>query len=533
MNIRTSDFTKTNLAYGCVLASWQTGFAIHPDITFQGNNGAWVTIASDEYDVHSTLGAVVKRAYDNDGNAVDWSSYTSFRCTYARFNTTTATLDGVSTFTRQQKSNETQTVGYQDFGIAPLDPVRGVLSMTAAPAGQFLAGEFLSLGDIGTRPTDSTHGTGIWGDKTGIYGLNSNVRQAYLSAANGKIYGGAGVVTLDANGISLLDGSSATAYLRWQNTNGDMIGLIATDSSIMANAMAISSISHDAVTYPDANIEITAYSESGKSSGMSVYTNDAGTNSYIKLQEYSGGGLELTNNYATVRGTGLSIGGSWFSPSSLLHLQSTAPTFRMEDTTASAKSLLVTTDANLAKFEEAGGAANNLLVLDLANARVGIGTASPGSDLHIERAGLAVIAVRGTGAGNHGSIVLGGPGGTYMQMVVRDNPSPGDLEFIDSGFTAVNMQILNAGGVNINRGNLTLSDAVNLATGTTTGTKIGTSTSQKIGFWNTAPIVQPTTAISTATFTANAGTAVNDASTFDGYTLKQVVKALRNVGLLA
>jgi len=69
--------------------------------------------------------------------------------------------------------------------------------------------------------------------------------------------------------------------------------------------------------------------------------------------------------------------------------------------------------------------------------------------------------------------------------------------------------------------------------GTTTGTKIGTSTSQKIGFWNATPIVQPTTGVGAATFTANSGTAVNDASTFDGYTLKQVVKALRNLGLLA
>jgi hypothetical protein len=33
-------------------------------------------------------------------------------------------------------------------------------------------------------------------------------------------------------------------------------------------------------------------------------------------------------------------------------------------------------------------------------------------------------------------------------------------------------------------------DAVNIATGTTTGTKIGTSTSQKIGFFNATPVVQ-------------------------------------------
>lgn len=63
--------------------------------------------------------------------------------------------------------------------------------------------------------------------------------------------------------------------------------------------------------------------------------------------------------------------------------------------------------------------------------------------------------------------------------------------------------------------------------------KIGNATTDKIGLWNATPIVQPTTGVAAATFVAGAGTAVNDASTFDGYTLKQVVKALRNIGALA
>jgi len=78
-----------------------------------------------------------------------------------------------------------------------------------------------------------------------------------------------------------------------------------------------------------------------------------------------------------------------------------------------------------------------------------------------------------------------------------------------------------------------LADAKNIQFNATTGTKIGTATGQKLAFWNTTPIVQPTTAIAESTFTENAGgVAVNDDSTFDGYTLGQVVKALRNVGLL-
>lgn len=76
-------------------------------------------------------------------------------------------------------------------------------------------------------------------------------------------------------------------------------------------------------------------------------------------------------------------------------------------------------------------------------------------------------------------------------------------------------------------------DGRNIIVGKGTGTKIGTEISQKIGFFNTLPVIQPTTAIDEAAFTANSGTAVNDNTTFDSYTLRQVVKALRNLGLLA
>ena len=76
-------------------------------------------------------------------------------------------------------------------------------------------------------------------------------------------------------------------------------------------------------------------------------------------------------------------------------------------------------------------------------------------------------------------------------------------------------------------------DAVNMEFNTSTGTKIGTATTQKIGFWNAAPIVQPTTAVASATRTGGGGTALTDSDTFDGYTIAQVVKALRNMGALA
>lgn len=59
------------------------------------------------------------------------------------------------------------------------------------------------------------------------------------------------------------------------------------------------------------------------------------------------------------------------------------------------------------------------------------------------------------------------------------------------------------------------------------------NTGDKVGFMGTAPIVQVTTGVTAATFTANTSGIADDTATFDGYTIGQVVKALRNYGLLA
>jgi hypothetical protein len=64
-------------------------------------------------------------------------------------------------------------------------------------------------------------------------------------------------------------------------------------------------------------------------------------------------------------------------------------------------------------------------------------------------------------------------------------------------------------------------------------TRLGNQTTDLIGFYTTSGATQATTSGSAATFVVNSGTAVNTGSTFDGYTVGQVVKSLRNTGLLA
>lgn len=95
-----------------------------------------------------------------------------------------------------------------------------------------------------------------------------------------------------------------------------------------------------------------------------------------------------------------------------------------------------------------------------------------------------------------------------------------------------------SGEIGVSAG-LQFADGAYVRIGTTTGTKFGTTTSQKIGFYNSTPVVQPAGTGVTTGFTAGAGAAVLDDSTFTGntgsaaYTIGDIVKALKDLGLLA
>lgn len=84
-----------------------------------------------------------------------------------------------------------------------------------------------------------------------------------------------------------------------------------------------------------------------------------------------------------------------------------------------------------------------------------------------------------------------------------------------------------------------ITDGVSVTIGTSTGTKFGTNSSVKMGFFNATPVLQQSGTGTATGFVAGAGTAVNDQSTFTGavgstaYRISDIVKALKNLGFLA
>lgn len=88
------------------------------------------------------------------------------------------------------------------------------------------------------------------------------------------------------------------------------------------------------------------------------------------------------------------------------------------------------------------------------------------------------------------------------------------LSRVDSAGNIITTQTLYADSISGNAstswnslGSITMSDAKNLIFNTTTGTKLGTATGQKLGFWNATPVVQQVLA-------TGAGRTVDDVITF-------------------
>lgn len=154
---------------------------------------------------------------------------------------------------------------------------------------------------------------------------------------------------------------------------------------------------------------------------------------------------------------------------------------------------------------------------------------------HTSAANIAINAAGGSGTNNAGaSLTLAGGKSTGSaaggSLLFKTSTTLGSGTTLQSLATRLT---ISGGAVTTDASTATWADALDFVFGSTTGTKIGTSTSQKLAFYNSTPVVQQTTAVATSTFVANTSGIVDDSATFGGYKISQIVKALQVYGLLA
>lgn len=127
---------------------------------------------------------------------------------------------------------------------------------------------------------------------------------------------------------------------------------------------------------------------------------------------------------------------------------------------------------------------------------------------------------------------------TDGKHVFSGNQSFSDYNITNVGDIALDSISADGSTITINSG-LVMADSIDIALNTSTGSKIGTATNQKLGFWNSAPVIQQSSVGETTGFTAGSGTAAKDDSTHTGnvgstaYTVSDIVKHLKTIGILA
>jgi len=166
-----------------------------------------------------------------------------------------------------------------------------------------------------------------------------------------------------------------------------------------------------------------------------------------------------------------------------------------------------------------------LFFVDASVDRLGIGHGSPATLVHIADtlAGSPVttrIENFSSSANSDAVIELKTPNETYG---LKANRSGARLDLDIGGTPKISITTGGLVGLGISSPSslLHLADAGDISVGTTTGTKIGTATTQKLGFYNATPVVQPT-AVADATTAVDVITQLN-----------ALLAKLRTLGIIA
>ena len=205
-------------------------------------------------------------------------------------------------------------------------------------------------------------------------------------------------------------------------------------------------------------------------------------------------------------------------------------TFNLPDASATARGLITTgaqTIAGAKTFTATGGFSGNLNVGNNLSAYRMYGNSQ--RIFIFNNLGVATsiqfTTTTGTDAGDT-VLIRDGVG----QLGLRNGTTAHSYSVYNTHTSATSYERLSLGW----SGNVcTIETQAGSGGGTLRGLRIGSAGTSLLAFWGATPIVQPTTGVTSATRVGGGGTALTDTDTFDGYTLAQIVKALRNIGALA
>jgi hypothetical protein len=272
-----------------------------------------------------------------------------------------------------------------------------------------------------------------------------------------------------------------------------------------------------------------------KISDLTALTTPA-SGDYLPIVDISEAAAASKNKRVTIeslfQGIPVNVGLGTSSPSYLLDVVSTGESnVRIKSgSTASAYLRLGTASKDFAIYADQTSSSLNFYDITAATERlritsaglVGLGTSSPvylvdaqgGRALFTDNSSTFSVGVRNRASlAPNGNFWIGATNAVSPDMVFSNNAGNERMRLTDGGLVGI--------GTTSPGSLLHLADAGHITVGTTTGTKIGTGTTQKIGFYNATPVVQPT-AVADATDAASVITQLN-----------ALLTRMRNLGLIA
>jgi hypothetical protein len=214
------------------------------------------------------------RVGDVDGEMLAWDG-----STLRIYATTTNYLEATGTSLTLNAGGQSR-IALSSAGVLTVNDSAGapVITLDASAGAEItkkltMPGANSAIAIGATPPTAANAGTGIWIDRTGLYGLNANVPQAYINAT-GQLMAGAGKVAIDVNGISITSTTGVASDRAYKFVSGATV--LSGMYSYLSASWNSASIYTNAVAGISSDITLFSSSPADKNASVTLHVDRAG-----------------------------------------------------------------------------------------------------------------------------------------------------------------------------------------------------------------------------------------------------------------